>query len=81
MKTPTIALLRISKRKKKKAKDTVQSATGKKAQVRFTKKKVCQICDPLTETPDLKMSQSVETLSTFFLFCLKWLLDKRHLER
>lgn len=76
MKTSTIALLRMSK-KKKKAEDMVQSATGKTAKVSFTKK-ICQTCNPMTETQPSDQKCHELSKRKFFFFCSKWLTDMRH---
>lgn len=63
----------------KKAKDAVQSATGKQAKVCFTKK-TCQTCDPLTEIHHFDQKCHVLSKHVFF-FCLTWLTDIRHFEK
>lgn len=76
--TSTIALLRMSKKKRQKTLSNQQQANRLKFVL--PKKKNCQTCDPLTEIHNF--DQKCHVLSKqVFCFCLTWPTDIRHFEK
>lgn len=76
METSTIALLRMSKKKQRH-----KTPSNQANRLKFVlQKKICQTCDPLTETQKPSDQKNVINFQNMVCFCLKWLTDICHLK-